>query len=125
MKNEDIGEFYFIIPRNDSGMVSDMAALRLVNEIHKGKGIDEVILRYSENYPAVERYCRENKKAPIGINKIDDQVELLEERILHRETNKFRRWVYISGSENIDNLEEIGKKLSDKNFYVEARITGF
>lgn len=116
---ETRGEMYFIIPRRKNMFLSDLIALKMLNELHRIKRINNLFLNFGEEYPAVERYCSENETEPIDITKIFDNSEILEEAT---SSQTFKRFAYLSQSEDMKSLKRVSEQLSEKRFYVETRI---
>lgn len=112
-------EIYFIIPRREAPMLSDMAGLRMTNEINKAKGIDHLFLNSEENYPLVEDYCNQRN---IDLTKIIDTFELEERVMKNYRQNKQKMFVYVSQLPDEEEINRAAQRLSQRGFYVESRI---
>lgn len=113
------GEAYIILPGERIGSIlQDTIALRMLNELHEIKKINNLFLKKNEQYPSVKDYC---VKREIELGVVSDNSELIEE-ITRFYGKDFKRFTYVTHSEDDDSLEDCIKELADFGFYTEIRM---
>ena len=109
---------YFIISERKSIIVADLSALKMVNELHNSRGIDNLFLNPDEEFNAVIRYCDGNPIKKIRLGRIKENYDILKR--IRNAPNNFRIFAYVKL--NNENLEELRNSLQKHyDFYVEKR----
>lgn len=120
LKADHERELYFILTLYKHPVIADLDALHELNLIHSSDKIGNLFLRHDEDFPVVERYCRENSYSPITITRIFHNTEV--PLSIKGEFPQLKRLVYISNKETESSLEEIMTELKNKHIYIETRI---
>ncbi len=112
------GEVYIIVPEKKSHDLSDLTVLRMADELHNTKKINNALIKKAEKFRLLEAYCAEKK---IEFSKVEDNADLVDEITRHY-GKPSRRFFYATRQETEDSLAELISKLADCGFYSEFRI---
>lgn len=114
------GEVYFILPEASerTGLILQATVLlRILDNLNEQRKINELFLKRDEEYSVLEAYCMRKN---IGVQKISDNAELLEE-IIEFYGKAPRRFAYVTHSEDRESLGETISNLADWGFYIEIK----